>query len=509
MSATHTPQSVPERFLRHIWQHQYFSSANLQTVEGKMVEILFPGNTNTDGGPDFVDAQIRIGGVLYRGDVELHQSDDHWNDHAHHLDPKYNSVILHVVFKMMRSASSPVTKSKRTVPMLVLDRYIIPPDYPTRDKIIYEERAERLSGLPCSAVNEPVDGVLIRTWIGKLAVERIELKVRRFEERLRELVDRQRLSIKEPVRRYGEIPFGINLDDLPSPVSEYSKRELANVQPWNELLYEGIMEALGYSKNQAAFQKLAYALPLQFFCNITKPSPGESPFLSFEAILFGVSGLLMPYGKKRDTASMKHLRTLKRMWKIYRKQYRGEMLNEAEWQFFRLRPENFPTVRLAGVARLIPHLIECELFKSVIHLVKQCDDDRKSLKKLITLFVVSSDEFWSTHYLFGEEARTPIKKLIGERRALDIILNIIIPVCLLYARIFKEKDVRHGTLKIFELCSSVSDNVFTRLIDQELIRKKFRLDSAMLQQGALQLYKNYCMEKRCAECAVGNVVFKT
>ena len=97
--------------------------------------------------------------------------------------------------------------------------------------------------------------------------------------------------------------------------------------------------------------------------------------------------------------------------------------------------------------------------------------------------------------------------LIGKSRSDDILLNVVVPICLLYARLFKDKEVRQGTLKMFELCPSVSDNSITRTINSQLVKGKLKLASAKLQQGAIQLYKCYCTQERCPECAVGSLVF--
>ena len=504
MSKPQSPRPVPEAVLRHLWQHRQFSVTNLRTTEGKGIEIVSVGIPNTDGGPDFANAAIRIGGVLYRGDVELHQNYDEWKAHAHDRDPKYNGVILHVVFSGIPATLHPVTKSKRLLPVLVLDQYVSS----ISENAPFSQSVRPVSTIPCASVNDSIEAVHIQTWLHKLAVERVELKVRRFEERLKELIEERRLSINEPPRRYGTIPFGVSFEEMPPLAPEYTQRDFSRLSVWNQLLYEGVMEALGYSKNQESFIRLAQAISLKFLSDIGTSADGEHRLASTEAVFFGVSGLLRQDHKKQDRESVKRMQLLRRLWKKYKPLYHGEMLNEADWQFFRLRPENFPTVRLAGAARLVPQLLEKDVFKSIVQTVKEAEQEhRRPMKRLKSYFVVDADAFWSTHYCFGTESGATIEKLIGDHRAHDIVLNVALPVCLLYARIFKEKQVRQGALTILEHCSRLSSNVVIRTMEQQLIKGKFNLDSAILQQGVMQLYKLYCLESRCGECEVGNVVF--
>ncbi len=499
---------VPERFLRQLWKHRQFDTTHLFSIDGKPVEILSPGVLNTDGGPDFHDALIRIGGVLYRGTVELHQRRDEWTAHDHHRDPKYNAVILHVVLHDETPRTVNTTESNRTVPVLVLERYLTQSYRETWDAMILNERAERLSTIKCCGRNDDVDATVITTWLEKLAVERMELKVRRFEERLKELVEETRLHVHEPPPRYEEISFGLNPEDLPSPLPEFAQHNFTNVRLWEQLLYEGIMEALGYTKNQRSFLTLARNVRLQFLAGQYAASSGDTAQQTTEAILFAAAGLLPSVHPTMEKESKQYLTHLKRRWKDLRTSYTGGIINEAEWQFFRLRPENFPTIRIAGASRLLPRLLEENFFRLIVQLIKNdslgVDEKYCKLRKLL---IVPAEGFWENHFRFGERGGAPIRTLIGRSRADEIILNAFIPVCLLYARIFKEKKVREGVLTLYRSSPPMSENTITRIVQGQLIKERFALDSAMGQQGALQLYKFFCIDERCTECAVGRVVF--
>jgi hypothetical protein len=509
MSYQRSSRHVPERFLRQLWKHQQFQHSQLHTTDGKPVRVLSPGILNNDGGPDFTDAQISIDDILYRGDVELHQHTDEWEGHAHHLDPKYNKVILHVVLHPNSTDHALLTERQRKIPVLALAPHLQTPYHATWESMIRHERAERNSAIHCHALNTGIDSTVIATWLRKLAVERVELKVRRFEERLKEMVEQQRLVVKEAPPHYDEIPFGINPEDLPPPVTNYSSRDFSPIHLWKQLLYEGVMEALGYSKNQEPMYRLANNVNLRWIESVIPGKISAKQLSLFtESILFGGAGLIPMAHELNDEESITRVRALRTRWKKFRKQYCGGLLTPVEWQFFRLRPENFPTVRLAGAARLIPKFIDSEFFKHIIQTMKSAEVTHKEkFSGLESSFIVPTDEFWQHHYLFRERSEEKLHVCIGKQRANEIVLNVVIPICLLYARIFRDREVRSGALGIFEHSPALCENSITNIIDGQLVRKKQKLNSPMMQQGAIQLYKCYCTQYRCEECAIGKIVF--
>lgn len=506
MGGKNKSYQIPERFLRQLWKNRQFVTHNLRTIDNQPLEIITPGKVNQDGGPDFIDAVLRISGTIFRGEVEIHQYNDEWFQHKHHEDAKYNSVILHVVLYKETSAPLPTTLSNRTIPVLTLDKYLTSEYRSTWERMILDERAERLNAIKCYSHNDNVESSDIQKWLEKLAVERIELKVRRFEERLKELINKQKLQIKEPPPRYGDIPFGINPEDLPPSVQKYSQADFRKIDLWEQLLYEGIMEALGYSKNQEPFLKLARNVPLTFIREtLDNLSSKENDSEQVEAILFGIAGFLIAPHKEMDNESKKHLNSLRCKWKDYRRLYKNEFMKESEWQFFRLRPDNFPTVRLAGAVQLVQKFLKKNVFRSIVQIIKRERKTKTKFLELEQMFIVPANGFWSTHFRFGETSKSIIKTLIGKSRVDEIILNVIITICLLYARIFKDKDVRGNTLKIFGNFPPLSENTITKIISSQLIKSRFKLNSAMLQQGVLQCYKFYCIEEKCGECIIGKL----
>jgi len=196
------------------------------------------------------------------------------------------------------------------------------------------------------------------------------------------------------------------------------------------------------------------------------------------------------------------------VWKGIHPLYHQGRLSSSDWQFFRLRPENFPTVRLAGAARLIPKLLDSSVFKAIISEMKQSGTPaHEKLKRLRGLFIIPADGFWVSHYRFGESAGRRVKTLVGDSRAKDILINVIIPFCLLYARVFRDKGARQEALALAAACPPFGENSITQAVRDQLVRDRFRINSVLTQQGMIQLYKMFCLEERCGECAIGKAVF--
>ena len=385
---------IPERFLRHIWQRPRFNTGDLHTADGKKVDILFPGMPNTDGGPDFTNARVRIGNITFHGDVELHQDAEEWESHLHHADQHYNRVILHVVLTERPPSRPSRTASKRLLPLLVLHPYLDDTLRATWMKAISDERNERRKTIACYAFNDDVPADLMERWIERLAHERMEMKIRRFEERLKQLIDEQKLVIREPYPRY----YG-NPDEIPPPTKEYTRRDFANKALWEQLLYEAIMEGLGYSKNTEPFLELAELMRLS-----SLRQHGLSDTISVMALLFGVAGLIPSERAVADNEARLYVRTLQRRWKTLRSSYRGRVLQAGDWLFFRLRPSNFPTARLASICFLMPWFFAEDGFRRLISIFKNGTlSTTQRIEACRRIFKFDPDEFWRHHYRFDQK----------------------------------------------------------------------------------------------------------
>jgi hypothetical protein len=360
-----------------------------------------------------------------------------------------------------------------------------------------DHRQNRPHSIRCYGLNDPIPPDVITHWIEKLAHERIEFKVRRFEERLKQLVDEHRQTIREPYPRY----YG-NPDEIPHPRKEYTKKDFTAKKLWEQLLYEEILEAMGYSKNCTPFLALAQSVRLELLRQFDLKETH-----TMMALLFGAAGLLPSTRTLREKESRTYVRSLRRRLKEIRHVLPSGSIHEGEWLFFRLRPNNFPTARLASVCFLLPSLFDEGAFRNLVKIFStHAVTVQQRINSLLALFSFQGDAFWQRHYHFrGKTGNTGI--MLGASRKQDIAVNVIIPIVLLYARIFNDQMARSNARKVLASLPSSQENNLTVKIQRELMKEKASLGSALRQQGAIQLYKFYCSPIRCSECDIGRRVF--
>lgn len=494
--------NIHEKFLRHVWSSQYLVQSRLTTSDGRPVEILDVGKMNFDSGPDFLDATVKIGTKTFVGDVEIHRSSEAWMLHQHHNDPRYNKVVLHVVLEKNGEKELPRVNSGRKIPVLVLAPFLSESIRHVWRKTISQERERLREFIKCHEKNSNVEPVELHRWLDRLAIERLELKLRKFEERLKELARERSMALRETPRTWGEPPLEGFPEEIPPPLKELTQRDFAKKDIWEQLLYEGFMEGLGYSKNRKPFVKLAQSVTLQTVKKLHLDEGGTK----LEALLFGVAGLIPKVKSLKNETSKQYARELIKAWQETRNSYRSETLHSADWQFFPTRPMNFPTIRIAAASAIIPKFFYGDVLRVIVQTVKSSDENSKKLEVLRNIFRVEAHPFWSGHYSFDEPASKPVNPL-GTMRINDVIINTVLPVSLLYARIFRDCAVREGAASLFDAMPPLADNTFTRLMQKQLIKDRLQLNSASKQQAVIQLYKYYCSQGRCAECAIGKSVF--
>jgi len=492
-----------ERFLRHIWSRQFVHQTALRTSDGRDVRVLATGTLNTGGGPDFREAVVQIGGTTYRGDVEIHRTLIEWLHHHHEKDPRYNNVVLHVVLEQPSETFSIRTPSGRPIPLLVLETFLSESIHSIWEKTIVAERAQARQNLRCRDHNLSIDAGLLSRWIHSLTLQRLELKLRRFDERLRELAYIHMLAVHDHGEASSRWRIQGDPDDVPPPHKDLSPQQLSKRELWDQLLYEGLMDGLGYSKNREPFVRLARAMTLRTIRDLGVHDNDDR----LQAVLFGAAGLLPALRSVKDKQSREFVRLLSQFWKGYRLQYRSTVLHAADWQFFPTRPGNFPTIRMSAASALVRKIITEDLFRILLETIKSAESHAASLRSARILLSINPHPFWTSHYTFGEPASPPIHPLGPDRRD-EMIINTVVPLGLLYARIFKDRQVREKILGLFDVIPSASTNSVTRLMQKQLVRDKLAVGGASTRQGLLQLYNFYCREELCAECDVGAVVFR-
>jgi hypothetical protein len=486
-------RAIRERFIQHIWSKQYLQK-RLRTTEGKPLEVLSIGKQNFGSGPDFLGAKIKIGNITYAGDVEIHRTAFDWLRHQHQEDPHYNSVVLHVVLETGQNVSPTFVQAGRHIPVLVLSDFLSESLHTIWRKAILDERTQRLKKLPCHAFVQKIPAEALRAWLEKLGAQRIELKIRRFEERLRQLAREPMLAVYEESRKY---ETAAQEEERLLSMPELTRKDFSRKILWEQILYEGLMEGLGYSKNREPFIKLAQNAVLE------KIEEWESRLENFnlEACLFGIAGLLPQDRAVKNPESRRYVRMLKKQWKEFRPYYRGEIMNEAEWKYFPLRPPNFPPLRIAAAVQLIYSIRRKDLFRRIIQSLKSGEGKESDLLRMLR---IETNEFWKQHYTFqAPSSKAVIVTALGEARIRELLVNTIFPVALLYARIFKDMDVREQAHTLLKFSPACEQNSTVRTMERQVVKGRFLLKTALMQQGAIQLYNYFCSEKRCSDCIIG------
>jgi hypothetical protein len=461
---------IHEEFLRHLWLTHSRSAAGLATTRGLPVSVVSPGHPNADGGPDFTDAIIRIARVLYAGDVEIHVRASSWHSHHHSQDPHYNRVILHVALVDDVPERPASTNAGRIVPLLLL------PPLLSSDANRRQEGDEALgtlltrAPLPCLRKDFFGDDGAIRAHLATLGEKRLTMRIRVLKERVHELVEaRKREALLANYETAG-VPTGV----------------------WDEIVYEGVFEAMGYGKNSRPFLELARNVRLSA---LRRFDVGDA--LTAQGILFGAAGLLPPVAAVPEKQSRVRVRLLRRRWRELRPYFRVPLLHAGEWLFFRLRPANFPTARLAICAHLLNRLFAPGGIDRIWPMLGR-SEETKALPELRKMFSFEADEYWSCHLHFRQ--KRPGRGIsLGEQRFREIVLNTILPLGILRAQTTCDDGVMAGMGHLLRSLPAPPTNAATRPVVDDLLGGK-KLRSALEDQGALALVGGWCKTQKCGEC---------
>lgn len=445
-----------EDFICRIWEDQSYYS-ELKTCNDECVAILDYGKKNYDAGPDYKDAKVKIGEVIYSGSIEIHRSLKDWYLHNHKGDNKYNDVILHVVFygnDCDENYDCPKVKKSRKIPTVFLSQFL--------SKSIHEIWKEIINNpspafkLPCYPENNSVALQLKTEWLTILSQERLLLKSNRLRSHIGELS------------------------------SDVKKKII-----WEQVFFEFTCEALGYSKNKEAFLKLSRKIDLH---EINKK---ELSLTELDSILFGLSGFLYDLSYKD-----RYILELKSNWQRIKNDLKKAQMDKSEWNFFRLRPPNFPTLRIAFASGLLYDLLKNNLFKDIICIFERGNSMKKELVKRFSDIQISG--YWKSHFNFGKQSKTEVK-IIGIERITDIIVNVIVPLVYLYSELFNKMNLKNRVEYFYKKEKQKSGtNEITRVMERQLFVK---INSLSAEQGLLQLHNFYCVKGKCSECEIGKIVF--
>ncbi len=436
--------SVPEALLHDLWQHQQFDHAELNTTEGRPLRILAPARPNADGGPDFREAALRIGETQWHGDVEIHTRSAQWRAHGHHTDARYNSTVLHVALHDDDRTGRLRRADGSTLAELVLYPHLTAP----LRKLLHAFRTRDRATLPCAERWDEVPAALRRSWTERLAAERMEDKKAR-------LVDR------------------------------YLARP-----DMDALLHERLFAGLGYAPNAEPMAELARRLPLRLARTIGDP-------LDIEALHLGVAGLLPapPDLLESDRASADYAMMLRRRFDRLQAAHDLPVMEAASWQFFRLRPANFPPLRIAQAAALLGPggLLRRDPFGRLLAAVH----DPKPVAALRRLLATAPGDFWTNHVRL-ERAAAERNPHIGRRRVDTLLVNAFVPVLLLHAEQQEAPGLEAALPDLLRRLPAGRDRV-TRIF----AGLGSKPQNAFEAQGLHQLYRTRCTEARCLTCAIG------
>ncbi|WP_456867665.1 DUF2851 family protein [Galbibacter sp. BG1] len=417
---------MKEDFLHYIWKFKKFSTNNLKTESGETLEVISLGTHNLLAGPDFLNAQLRIDGQHWAGNVEIHEKSSFWYAHHHEKDEAYTNVILHVVWEHNTEVFS---KNNSPIATLVLKNIL-----QKETLISYQALINKSSSfVNCESEVTEIDSFFRNRWLERLYVERLNDKSKLILQKLQE-----------------------------------SKND------WEAVLYKMLLKNFGLKINGEAFFELSEELPFSIL------RKNRDSVLTVEALLFGVSNML------EVECADQYFIDLKEEYKYLESKYalKKSHLTPA---YFKLRPYNFPTIRLSQIASLYNK--EVNLFQQLV----SCNE----LENYYTIFDVSASNYWEQHYTFGKETTSSkIKKL--SKSFIDLlIVNTILPLKFCYLKATGE-DASESIFLMIEKIKK-EDNRIINSFD----KIGFKTNTALGSQAQLQLYNNYCSKNKCLQCEIG------
>ena len=486
---------IAEKHLHQIWLNQDFIN-DLSTSGGESVSVINPGEYNTDsGGPDFKHARIKIGRLTFVGDVEIDRDYSDWKHHGHNINRNYNKVILHLSYSNKQKQHYVYTSDGRKVNSLPISENISADNLKTEITLAGKKNSNPKSfELKCSSEIDLVQKEDRQKAILNLGISRFQNKCERVFHRLKELKFISQLELKEPVIRY-ELSKEFR-------EREFSHEDFKDKNLWKQLFYELIFEALGYSKNKNIMMKLAQNVNLDFLGKFDK---NYELNLQIESALFHISGLMPEITSLKDS-KLEYLQKLNEYWKPLSKLYDGKKFDETQWQFLGQRPQNFPTVRISGGAKILEGILVKNLTGNVIKKFSEIHSTKVLINSIRSLFIVRASGYWKDHYVFDKPSNIKLNYIIGLGRADEIFINIILPYLSVYFDMFGNEALSKKVLKVYNEYSQKMDNKIVRDVSAGLkldgISKK-----TIYSQGMIEVYRNYCSKNRCLDCEIGKKIF--
>jgi len=420
---------MKEDFLHYLWRMKRLDFTDLQTTQGESIQIHKTGEHNHHAGADFTNAKIKIGDTLWAGNVEMHLKSSDWLQHNHQENKAYNNVILHVV---MEEDQPVFRQTGERIPCLEIKKRI-----PQKLSKVYLKLLHNEHWIPCQHHFYEVSEFTKSMWLDRLLVERLEQKT-------------------EAVKAVLE----------------------ANQNNWEETFYQFLARNFGVKVNAEPFEALAKSLP-----QLTLRKHKNNLF-QMEALLFGQAGLL-----EKDFEE-DYPKRLKKEYSHLKKLHSLSPISGVSWKFLRMRPANFPSIRIAQFATLIFQSVH--LFSKIL--------EAKNVEAIENLFQIKLSEYWLTHYVFDKES-SKRNKTLGQNTIHLLIINTIVPFLFLYGNLRGEEDFKDKALRLLEEIPSEKNSTISKWKELGMEPK-----SAYQTQALLQLKNVYCKNQQCLKCAIGGAI---
>jgi hypothetical protein len=443
-----------------IWQQVV--GKKLTSVENELVSVIYPGRINGDNGPDFRDAVIAHESSLMTGDVEVHVKSSDWYSHEHHADAAYNNVILHVVMWHDRNSAT-LLQSGKPVPVLCLAKalqhqpYLLPRQ------------------LPCSQVMNRVHRQTLEKLLNTAGETRFKQKAKHFQAELRQ-------------------------------------------EEAGQVLFRGMMRALGYAKNTKPFEDLANRMPLHSI-------EAREGLALKQALLLGTAGLLPSQRRQGRFAGEpvlslskeREAQELEQIWQSAGKKIKT--MREDDWNFSHIYPNNSPVRRIVAQGYILERYckgtcpepfgfaqdrpIEGKLLATILQLVKEAPllNGHRTLENALT---VAGDGYWRDHFDFDVRSKTKISALLGHSKAAEIVINAVLPFVFSWGKMADEPELMRKAVELYNSYPKLAENEITRHMEKQLCLGELSDVTACHQQGLIHIFRNYCREGRCSQCPLAS-----
>ena len=420
---------MQEDFLHYVWQHKKMSLKSLKTTAQDPITLKAVGLANVNSGPDFFNAQVRIGTQMWAGNVEIHVKSSDWYVHHHETDAAYDNVILHVVWEHNMEI---YRKDNTPIPTLELKNYVLPHTYKNYNTLLNQKQY----WIPCEPNMKEVEAFTVNHWLERLYLERLEGKYKAIETQL-----------------------------------------IESKQNWEAVLFWQLAKNFGLKVNGDAFLSIAKSMDF----SVIRKSQFEAHQL--EALFFGQAGLL------ETEAQDAYVSELKSTYAFLKTKFSISNKGVLPVQFFRLRPPNFPTIRLAQLAALYSR--SSNLFSSII--------EAQTLDQLYAVFEGATSKFWDTHYTFEKTSKSTPKTLTKSFINL-LIINTIIPIKFAYNK-FNRQSNQEDVVAIMRKIPMEHNSIVDKFHTLYAFGK-----TALDSQALIQLQQNYCSKNKCLHCAIGSAL---